>query len=63
MPATGAHDSVDFFDRQFHRQVAGQDFQLNPFEREVLPQRGQEIAVESHESSTGRGRGHLRRAR
>lgn len=30
-------NSVDFFDRQFHRQVAQQDFQLNPFELEVLP--------------------------
>jgi tellurite methyltransferase len=30
-------DSVDFFDRQFRRQVEQQDFQLNPFELEVLP--------------------------
>lgn len=30
-------NSVDFFDRQFRRQVEQQDFQLNPFELEVLP--------------------------
>jgi tellurite methyltransferase len=29
--------SVDFFDRQFRQQVEQQDFQLNPFELEVLP--------------------------
>lgn len=31
------NDSVDFFDRQFRRQVENRDFQLNPFELEVLP--------------------------
>jgi tellurite methyltransferase len=30
-------NSVDFFDRQFRQQVERQDFQLNPFEQEVLP--------------------------
>lgn len=30
-------NSVDFFDRRFRRQVEQQDFQLNPFELEVLP--------------------------
>lgn len=30
-------NSVDFFDRQFRRQVEQQDFQLNPFELKVLP--------------------------
>lgn len=30
--------SVDFFDRQFQRQIAGADFALNPFEQRVLPQ-------------------------
>jgi tellurite methyltransferase len=30
-------NSVDFFDRQFRRQVEQQDFQLNPFELAVLP--------------------------
>ena len=30
-------NNVDFFDRQFQRQVEQQDFQLNPFELEVLP--------------------------
>jgi len=30
-------NSVDFFDRQFRQQVEQQDFQLNPFELEVLP--------------------------
>ena len=29
--------SVDFFDLQFRQQVEQQDFQLNPFELEVLP--------------------------
>jgi len=29
--------SVDFFDRQFARQVAEHDFALNPFEQAVLP--------------------------
>ena len=33
----GVSDSVDFFDRQFRRQIEQQDFQLNPFEQEVLP--------------------------
>lgn len=31
------NDSVAFFDRQFREQVDQQDFQLNPFELEVLP--------------------------
>lgn len=30
-------NSVDFFDRQFRRQVEQQDFQLNPFELQALP--------------------------
>ena len=30
-------DSVRFFDAQFRRQVAAGEFDLNPFEREVLP--------------------------
>lgn len=29
--------SVDFFDTQFRKQVAGRDFALNPFETVVLP--------------------------
>ncbi len=29
--------SVDFFDKQFARQVAERDFALNPFEQAVLP--------------------------
>ena len=29
--------SVDFFERQFRRQVADEDFALNPFERLALP--------------------------
>ncbi len=29
--------SVEFFDKQFARQVAEQDFALNPFEQAVLP--------------------------
>ena len=29
--------SVDFFDAQFRKQVAGRDFALNPFERAALP--------------------------
>jgi tellurite methyltransferase len=29
--------SVEFFDRQFRRQVAEQDFSLNPFEKAILP--------------------------
>jgi tellurite methyltransferase len=29
--------SVDFFDKQFARQVAEQEFALNPFEQAVLP--------------------------
>lgn len=32
-----ASNSIDFFDRQFRRQVEQQDFQLNPFELAVLP--------------------------
>jgi tellurite methyltransferase len=35
--AMKANTSVDFFDRQFQQQVEQQDFQLNPFELEVLP--------------------------
>jgi tellurite methyltransferase len=30
-------NSLEFFDRQFRRQVEQRDFQLNPFELEVLP--------------------------
>lgn len=29
--------SVDFFDRQFRQQIETADFQLNPFEQQVLP--------------------------
>ena len=29
--------SVDFFDRQFQRQIASADFALNPFEQAALP--------------------------
>lgn len=29
--------SVDFFDRQFQRQIAGAEFALNPFEQDALP--------------------------
>ena len=29
--------SIDFFDSQFQKQVAGSDFALNPFENAVLP--------------------------
>jgi len=29
--------SIDFFDTQFRKQVAGRDFALNPFETAVLP--------------------------
>lgn len=29
--------SVDFFSRQFERQIANADYQLNPFEQQVLP--------------------------
>jgi tellurite methyltransferase len=32
-----ASRSVDFFDNQFRKQVAGGDFVLNPFEQAVLP--------------------------
>ena len=31
------NQSVTFFDIQFHKQVAGNDFALNPFEKVVLP--------------------------
>lgn len=32
-----ANRSVEFFDRQFARQVTDHDFALNPFERAILP--------------------------
>ncbi len=31
------NQSVEFFSRQFERQIAAADYQLNPFERQVLP--------------------------
>jgi tellurite methyltransferase len=31
-------DSIDFFERQFQRQIAAADFTLNPFEQLALPQ-------------------------
>ena len=31
------NQSVTFFDSQFQKQVAGNDFELNPFEKAVLP--------------------------
>ncbi|MDP1610185.1 MAG: class I SAM-dependent methyltransferase [Sulfuritalea sp.] len=36
-PAIEANRSIAFFDRQFQQQVGKQDFQLNPFELDVLP--------------------------
>lgn len=35
--AMNTSNSVDFFDRQFQRQVENRDFQLNPFELAALP--------------------------
>jgi len=37
MSSTLNNRSVQFFDRQFARQVAERDFALNPFERAILP--------------------------
>jgi tellurite methyltransferase len=31
------NQSVEFFSRQFERQIAAADYQLNPFEQQVLP--------------------------
>lgn len=36
MPET-SNASIDFFDRQFRRQIEGSDYALNPFERAALP--------------------------
>jgi tellurite methyltransferase len=35
--APPANASVDFFDRQFRRQIAASDYALNPFEASALP--------------------------
>lgn len=34
---TPADQSVDFFEHQFRRQIADGDYDLNPFERPILP--------------------------
>jgi len=37
MGSISGNRSVDFFDRQFAREVAERDFALNPFEHAILP--------------------------
>ena len=41
-------NSVDFFDRQFRRQVEQQGFQLNPFELAALPVEAIEADLRHH---------------
>src|SRR5487761_215367 len=37
MGSTMKNRAVEFFDKQFRRQVAEHDFSLNPFENAILP--------------------------
>ncbi len=36
-PTTTSNQSITFFDTQFQKQVAGNDFAVNPFEKATLP--------------------------